>query len=84
MRRDEHKVDDLDRLASCGRPVSAVRVSLRNDRDEEVSDGEPGEICVQGPLVMSGYQRKPAETAQAINGGWLRTGRCGHTPPRCR
>jgi fatty-acyl-CoA synthase len=74
MRRDEHRIDDLGRLASCGRPVSSVRVSLRNDRDEEVSAGEPGEICVQGPLLMSGYCNKPAETAQAFAGGWLRTG----------
>lgn len=74
MRRDEHRIDDLGRLASCGRPVSTVRVSLRNDFDEEVGDGEPGEICVQGPLLMSGYCARPAETAQALSGGWLRTG----------
>ncbi len=43
-------------------------------RCNEVADGEPGEICVQGPLVMAGYLNKPEETAAALEGGWLHTG----------
>ena len=36
--------------------------------------GEPGELCVRGPLVARGYWNKPDETAQALHGGWLHTG----------
>jgi len=74
MRRSEHDVDDELRLASCGRPVPWVRVSLRDDRGREVADGDPGEVCVQGSLLMSGYVNQPEETAKAIFDGWLRTG----------
>ncbi|WP_257547113.1 AMP-binding protein [Sphingopyxis sp. DBS4] len=74
MRRSEHDVDDELRLASCGRPVPWVRVSLRDDRGREVADGNPGEVCVQGSLLMSGYVNQPEETAKAIFDGWLRTG----------
>ena len=74
LRRAEHLVDDPLRLASCGRPTPWVRVSLRDDAMNQVPDGEPGEICVQGPLVMAGYLNKPEETAAAFAGGWLHTG----------
>ena len=59
---------------SCGRPVPWVRVALLDDDGNEVPQGEPGEICVRGPLVMKGYWNKPEETAEALAGGWLHTG----------
>jgi fatty-acyl-CoA synthase len=74
LRKDEHDVDDLDRLATCGRPVPWVHVKLLDDDLNEVPRGEPGEICVRGPLVMRGYWNKPEQTAEALAGGWLHTG----------
>jgi fatty-acyl-CoA synthase len=74
LRKDEHDVDDLDRLATCGRPVPWVHVRLLDDDLNEVPRGEPGEICVRGPLVMRGYWNKPEQTAEALAGGWLHTG----------
>lgn len=74
MRRAEHDPDDLVRLSSCGRPTPFVRVALMDDDMNAVPDGEPGEICVRGPLLMSGYLNKPEETAKAFEGGWLHTG----------
>jgi len=74
MRTDEHDVDDDARLASCGRPVPWLDVRLLDDDLNEVPQGEPGEICVRGPLVMKGYWNKPEETAEALRGGWLHTG----------
>lgn len=74
MRRSEHDVTNPDRLAGCGRPTSLVHVALMDDNMNEVADGTPGEICVRGPLLMSGYLGKPEETAAAFEGGWLHTG----------
>ena len=51
-----------------------VHVALLDDDGNEVPQGEPGEICVQGPLVMEGYWNKPEETEAAFAGGWLHTG----------
>lgn len=74
MRRSDHLVDDPLRLASCGRPTPWVRVALLDDDCNEVPDGQPGEICVRGPLLMGGYLNKPEETEKAFESGWLHTG----------
>jgi fatty-acyl-CoA synthase len=74
LRRADHRLDDPQRLASCGRPVPWVDVALLDDRHRRVPVGEPGEICARGPLVMGGYHRRPEQTAEALAGGWLHTG----------
>jgi fatty-acyl-CoA synthase len=74
LRKDEHRPGDLARLATCGRPVPWLRVALLDDDGGEVPDGEPGEICVRGPLVMGGYWNLPEQTAEAFAHGWLHTG----------
>ncbi len=74
MRRAEHDTSNLQRLASCGRPVPWVHVELLDDDGHPVPDGTPGEICVRGPLVMSGYLNKPEQTAEAFAHSWLHTG----------
>jgi fatty-acyl-CoA synthase len=74
LKKSEHDTDDLARLATCGRAVPFLKVALLDDDMNEVPDGEPGEICVRGPLVMKGYWKKPEQTAEALAGGWLHTG----------
>jgi fatty-acyl-CoA synthase len=74
MRKHEHSVNDLERLASCGRPVPWVSVALLDDAGNEVDSGLPGEICVRGPLVMQGYWNKPEQTRDVFKGDWLHTG----------
>lgn len=73
FRKADHDVDDLRRLASCGMPAPWVRLELHDAEGRPVPDGEPGEIVVQGPLVMDGY-RDAELTAEAFRGGWLHTG----------
>lgn len=73
MAKADHDVNDMQRLASCGRPSPYVRLELLDADGNPVPDGEPGEICVQGPLVMDGY-RDPELTRDVFHRGWLHTG----------
>lgn len=74
MRRSEHDPNNPQRLASCGRPVPYLNVKLLDDDHQPVPDGEPGEICVRGPLVMDGYLDREEQNREALAGGWLHTG----------
>jgi fatty-acyl-CoA synthase len=77
MRKGEHDPDNLERLASCGRPAPWVHVAMLDDDNLPVPAGEAGEVCVRGPLVMMGYKDKPEQTAETFAGGWLHTGDIG-------
>lgn len=78
----EHFVDGKlapdERLSSVGRPNPLVRVEIMNDANEILPQGETGEICVRGDLVMKGYYKAPDKTAETIIDGWLHTGDVGH------
>ena len=74
MRRSEHIADNPQRMSSCGRPVPWVTVGLLDNDNSPVADGEPGEICVRGPLVMDGYLNRDELNRETFAGGWLHTG----------
>jgi len=67
------------KLGHVGLPFPNVEFKLLDpDTGAEVPIGEPGEICVKGPMVMQGYYNKPEETKKAIPAdGFMRTGDMG-------
>jgi long-chain acyl-CoA synthetase len=73
--------DTTRRPGSIGWPLVGVRLRIVDGAGAEVAAGETGELVVRGPNVMTGYWRRPAETAEVLSeDGWLRTGdlaRCG-------
>ena len=68
----------IDDLRTIGREVSdKVMIKILNEDGKEVPQGESGEICVKGNMVMKGYF-KPEETATAYYGEYFRTGDEGY------
>jgi fatty-acyl-CoA synthase len=65
---------DKARLSSCGRPSAFLRTALLDEDGKPVAPGEPGEICVSGPLLAGGYWKLPDETAETFRDGWMHTG----------
>lgn len=74
LRRHEHDPAHPERLVSCGRPMAGITVQILDEDGRIVAPGTVGEICFRGPSIMTGYWRKPQETAEAFKGGWLHTG----------
>ncbi|HXG90083.1 MAG TPA: AMP-binding protein [Vicinamibacterales bacterium] len=62
------------KMASIGVPLPGTDVRLVDDQGVDVAPGQPGELLVKGPQVMSGYWQRPDDTAKSINDGWLATG----------
>ena len=67
---------NADLLRSCGRAFPWVEIALVDPASgAPVPDGDIGEIRIRSAMLMSGYWRKPAETAAAIDAdGWFHSG----------
>ncbi|HVT63585.1 MAG TPA: AMP-binding protein [Mycobacteriales bacterium] len=65
------------RAGAVGIPVPGAEVRLEKPDGTEASTGEDGEICVRGPMLMTGYWHSPEVTAEAIRDGWFHTGDVG-------
>ncbi|MDH5507822.1 MAG: alpha/beta fold hydrolase [Anaerolineae bacterium] len=70
-------LNGLRKVGSIGIPIpstDAKIVSLSN-AEEEMADGQIGELAVRGPQVMMGYWQNEQATRECIlPGGWLLTG----------
>jgi len=45
-----------------------------DDDDNELPQGERGEVVMRGPFVMKAYWNKPEATEEVMRGGWFHTG----------
>ena len=59
---------------SCGPLVPNVDGKVVDEMGNELPQGERGELCVKGPIVIKGYINRPEATAEAIKDGWFNTG----------
>jgi acyl-CoA synthetase (AMP-forming)/AMP-acid ligase II len=69
--------DSRRRPGSCGLPIGN-EMRVVNDNDEDVPDGELGEIVLRGENILSGYYKNEEATARAFRGGWFHTGDIGY------
>jgi fatty-acyl-CoA synthase len=66
-----------DRVLAGGKPGLYQRVRLVDPAGHDVPAGDPGEIWVRGPTMMTGYWEDEESTRAAHRDGWFATGDVG-------
>ncbi len=61
------------RAGSTGKPIPTYDIRIVNDEGVDVAPGEPGELWIRGPAIISHYVNMPAETAAQFQNGWYAT-----------
>ena len=62
---------------SCGHPIAAFDVRLRNEEGRDLGVDQVGELVVRANepcVIMNEYYGNPAATAEAFRDGWFHTG----------
>jgi long-chain acyl-CoA synthetase len=73
-----NRSDSKEFTGTIGLPVPSTEISIRDDFDQPVAMGQPGEICIRGPQVMAGYWQRPDETAKVMTAdGFFKSGDVG-------
>jgi long-chain acyl-CoA synthetase len=62
------------KAGSIGTPLREVEIRVVDENDQEVPQGEVGEIVIRGHNVMKGYWENPEATEEAMRGGWFHSG----------
>ena len=78
----DHRAGDPELLASAGRPLAGVELSVRDPVGEELPDGGVGEVWVRCGSAMREYRGRPQETAEVFHDDWYRTGDAGRLDRR--
>jgi fatty-acyl-CoA synthase len=67
-----------ERLRSCGKATSAVRLAVMDEEGRLLPPQQKGEIVARGTLVTPGYFNLPGATEEIRKYGWHHTGDVGY------
>ena len=65
---------ELYRPDSVGAPVAQTECRVVDENENDVAQGEIGELVMRGPQFMLGYWKSPDATAAVLRDGWYWTG----------
>ena len=67
-----------ERKAGSVGPGTGVKISIMDADGNHLVTGQRGEVVIQGPNVVSGYENNPEANAVSYTNGWFRTGDQGY------
>lgn len=62
------------RYGTSGKPVPGYDVRIVDENDQDLPDGEIGELLVSGPSSADGYWNQREKTRRTFQGPWTRSG----------
>ncbi len=66
-----------EKPGSAGKEGLLAKIKLVDEQEREVEPGNPGEICVRGPLVFLGYWNLEEDNRYTFRNDWHHTGDIG-------
>ncbi len=67
----------VSKPGSVGKPLPGIEMRIVDEQDNDVPQGESGEIVVRGENITAGYWNLPDETRAAWRNGWFHSGDIG-------
>lgn len=55
-------------------PGTGVKIGIMDAAGKQLDTGTRGEVVIQGPNVVAGYENNPEANAKSFTNGWFRTG----------
>lgn len=70
---------EMNRPASIGQPLALTECRIldpngKDSNDNDVPQGEAGELVMRGPQIMLGYWKEPQATTAVLRDGWYYSG----------
>ncbi len=73
-----NRIDKPAKPGSVGLPIWGINIRIVDEDDNDVPQGELGEIVIKGHNVMKGYYKRPEATAEVMRTGWFHSGDIGY------
>jgi acyl-CoA synthetase (AMP-forming)/AMP-acid ligase II len=55
-------------------PGTGVKIGIMDEAGDLLPNGQYGEVVIQGPNVVAGYENNPEANEKSFTNGWFRTG----------
>jgi long-chain acyl-CoA synthetase len=76
---EDHSLSGNSRMRSAGKPITGVKLDVRDQQGNSLPVGSEGEIWIHSESRMNGYWNLPEATAATISpDGWVRSGDAGY------
>lgn len=75
---NESTYRELVKANTVGTQLANNRLAIMDENNNEMKEGNEGEICIAGPILADGYLNNPDETTKSFKKEWFHSGDLGY------